>query len=124
MSWEVEYTDEFEDWWADLTEAQQEALTQRVDLLVDQGPALRRPTVGEIKGSKYDPQMKELICEAEGASLRVLFMFDPRRCAILLMGGDKSGEWKRWYSGAIAEADRLYDEHLDELRKEGVIEDG
>ena len=59
----------------------------------------------------------------EQGSLRVLFMFDPRRAAILLLGGDKAeAGWKAWYADAIAEAERLYDEHLTELRKEGQIE--
>jgi hypothetical protein len=51
----------------------------------------------------------------------VLFAFDPRQVAILLLGGDKAEECKTWYRQAIAEADRLYDEHLDTLRKEGEI---
>ena len=118
MEWEVEYTDEFESFWDDLSVEQQEALDQRVALLAQRGPALKRPVVGEIKGSKNDPKMKELICETEGAHLRVLFIFDPRRTAILLTGGDKSGSWKSWYREAIPEADRLYDEHLKELSEE------
>jgi hypothetical protein len=89
-------------------------------LLQQYGPRLRRPAVGEIKGSAYDPQMKELICN-EGGALRVLFMFDPRRMAILLLGGDKSGRWDAWYETAIPEADRLYAIYLDELRAEGSL---
>lgn len=119
--WEIEYTDEFGDWWDDLTEDQQEALHARMLLLQQHGPNLRRPTVGEIKGSANDPQMKELICDAESAHMRVLFIFDPRRTAILLVGGDKTGNWKSWYSEAIPEADALYEIYLDEIRKEGLI---
>ena len=48
-------------------------------------------------------------------------MFDPRRQMILLLGGDKSGEWNSWYESAVPEADDLYDDYLDELRKEGLI---
>ena len=55
--------------------------------------------------------------------LRVLFAFDPRRRAILLLGGDKSGQWKTWYEWAIPKADDLYDVHIEELRREGLIED-
>lgn len=120
MAWEVEYTEEFGAWWDELTVDEQAALSARIDLLTAQGPKLRRPTVGEIKGSKHDPKMKEIVCETKGASLRVLFVFDPRRTAILLTGGDKTGEWKRWYRQAIPEADRLYDEHLSELEEEGL----
>ena len=64
--------------------------------------------------------MKELRASRDGA-LRVLFMFDPRRRAILLLGGDKSGQWEAWYQWAIPAADDLYDEYLDELRVEGLI---
>ena len=85
------------------------------------GPALRRPVVGDIKSSRH-PNVKELRA-SKGGVLRVLFAFDPRRHAILLLGGDKSGDWKSWYSTAIPEADDLYDTNLQELRDEGLIED-
>ncbi len=118
--WEVEFTDEFRAWWDTLTEVQQEALAGRVKLLEERGPNLRRPYVGQIKGSAFDPQMKELICDEQG-SLRVLFMFDPRRTAILLLGGDKTGLWNRWYRTAVPAADRLYRTYLAELKAEGLI---
>jgi hypothetical protein len=121
MSWEVEHTSEFEEWWDGLTVDEQIALEQRVGLLAEHGPALRRPIVGEIKGSAFDPQMKEIICEAGIASLRVLFIFDPRRTAICLLGGNKAGQWKHWYRIAIPQADDLYRTYLDELRAEGLI---
>ncbi len=105
--WEVEYTHEFEDWWETLTVEQQEAIDDRVMLLETHGPALRRPVVGSITNSRH-PNMKELRA-SKGGALRVLFAFDPRRHAILLLGGDKSGEWERWYEVAIPEADDLYD---------------
>jgi hypothetical protein len=117
-TWEVEYTDEFGDWWEQLTPEQQEALAARVALLEQHGPALRRPYVGEISGSDFDPTMKELKCD-EGGHLRILFMFDPRRVAILLWGGDKTGLWNRWYPPAILKADHLYRQHLKELENEG-----
>ena len=118
--WEIEFTDEFENWWETLTSAQQEAIDDRVTLLAQRGPELRRPVVGDITSSRH-PNMKELRASSAGA-LRVLFAFDPRRHAILLLGGDKSDQWDKWYTGAIAEADDLYDIHLDELRDEGLIE--
>lgn len=89
--WDVEVTDEFEEWWQSLTSDQQEALTDRVDLLAGRGPDLGRPVVDRIQSSRHH-NMKELRA-AQGGALRVLFMFDPRRQAILLLGGDKSGEW-------------------------------
>ncbi|WP_420432266.1 type II toxin-antitoxin system RelE/ParE family toxin [Candidatus Poriferisocius sp.] len=87
--WEVEYTNEFGRWWDGLTHAQQEALDDRVMLLAEQGPSLKRPVVGEIGSSRHS-NMKELRASKRGA-LRVLFAFDPRRHAILLLGGNKSG---------------------------------
>jgi len=119
--WEVEYTDEFEEWWRELTQEQQEALDERVMLLAEHGPALRRPVVGEITSSHH-PNMKELRVSRAGA-LRVLFAFDPRRHAILLLGGDKSGEWEQWYPTAIPAADVLYDAHLRELRDEALLDE-
>lgn len=59
---------------------------------------------------------------SEGGALRVLFAFDPRRQAILLLGGDKSGRWAEWYDWAVPAADDLSGEYLNELREEGVIE--
>ncbi len=53
----------------------------------------------------------------------MLFIFDPRREAILLIGGDKSGNWDAWYAEAIPEAERLYEEYLDDLRTEGILEE-
>jgi hypothetical protein len=64
--------------------------------------------------------MKELRA-SEGGALRVLFMFDPRRQVILLLGGDKTGHWSEWYVRAIPVADDLYDDYIEELRKEGLI---
>lgn len=87
--WEIEYTHEFEEWWKTLSTEQQEAIDDRVMLLAEHGPALKRPVVGDIKSSRH-PNMKELRA-SKGGALRVLFAFDPRRHAILLLGGDKSG---------------------------------
>lgn len=72
-----------------------------------------------IQSSRHH-NLKELRA-SEGGALRVLFMFDPRRQVILLLGGDKSGEWNDWYEWAVPAADDLYDEYLEELRKEGLI---
>lgn len=118
--WSVEGTDEFAAWYDTLTEAQQDALTARVEMLEQHGPSLKRPTVGEIHSSRYAPLMKELRVSEEG-QLRVLFVFDPRRTAILLLGGDKTGHWQEWYRTAIPAADQLYEDYLEELRAEGLI---
>jgi hypothetical protein len=117
--WEVEVTDEFVAWWSTLSDAQREAVTDRVDLLAERGPDLGRPVVDRIHSSRHQ-SMKELRA-AKGGALRVLFSFDPRRQAILLLGGDKSGEWNDWYEWAVPLADDLYDEYLRELDEEGLI---
>lgn len=117
--WEVEVTDEFLAWWDGHAIEQQESLTDRVDLLAERGPDLGRPVVDRIQSSRHH-NMKELRA-SQGAVLRVLFMFDPRRQVILLIGGDKSGEWNAWYQTAVPVADDLYDKYLDELRHEGLI---
>lgn len=118
--WEVEVTDEFKAWWAELAEDQQESLVDRIDLLAERGHDLGRPVVNVIKSSRHH-HMKELRA-SKGGVLRVLFMFDPRRQVILLLGGDKTGNWEGWYEWAVPKADELYDTYLNELREEGLID--
>lgn len=112
-------TDEFLDWWQQLSQDQQESVADRVDLLANRGPDLGRPVVERIHSSRHH-NMKELRA-ARGGALRILFMFDPRRQVILLLGGDKSGAWEAWYQQAVPEADELYNTYLNELRMEGLI---
>jgi len=111
--WEVEVTDEGIYWWRDLTDEQQIALTDRVHLLTERGPDLGRPIVDRISGSRHH-NTKELRA-SQGGALHVLFAFDPRRQVILLLGGDKTGDWNAWYDWAIPAADDVYDVYLDEL---------
>lgn len=120
MSWDVEYTDEFGDWWRGLSEAEQESLTASVRLLEERGPNLGFPHGSGVIGSKHG-HMRELRTQHEGRPYRTLYAFDPRRSAILLVGGDKTGD-DRWYAVQVPKADRLYDEHLKQLRKEGLID--
>jgi hypothetical protein len=118
MAWEVEYTDEFGVWWDTLSANQQNAVSAAVNALAERGPGLGRPLVDTIKGSRH-ANMKEL--RPPSGHLRVLFAFDPRRTAILLLGGDKTDQWQAWYSVAIPLADKLYDDYLDTLRREGEL---
>lgn len=111
--WKIEVTDEFETWWEGLTAEQQELLDQRVRLLAQQGPGLGRPAVDTLSSTTV-ANLKEL----RASTLRVIFAFDPRRTAILLLGGDKQGRWKAWYQKAIPAAERLYVRHVDEQAKE------
>ncbi|MEZ5176615.1 MAG: type II toxin-antitoxin system RelE/ParE family toxin [Acidimicrobiia bacterium] len=95
-----------------LTEKQQDELTGRIELLERHGPGLGRPVVDTITGSSL-ANLKELRARSEGSDLRVLFVFDPLRRAVLLLGGDKSGQWTKWYQRAIPRAEMRYQEYLE-----------
>lgn len=118
MTWDIEYTDEFGDWWARLTVGEQESVSASVQLLGQFGPALGFPHSSGIKGARHG-NLRELRVQYAGRSFRVLYAFDPRRCALLLIGGDKTGQ-DRWYEIHVPLADRLYDEHIETLRREGL----
>ncbi|WP_326544576.1 type II toxin-antitoxin system RelE/ParE family toxin [Luminiphilus syltensis] len=120
LGWEVEYTDEFEAWWSILTEEEQISVAATVQLLEERGPQLPFPHSSGINGSKHT-HLRELRTQHEGRPYRTLYAFDPRRAAILLLGGDKTGD-DQWYEENIPVADRLYDEHLNELKREGLID--
>jgi hypothetical protein len=88
-------------------------------LLAEKGAVLPHPFSSGIGASRFD-HMRELRVQSGGRPIRVFYAFDPRRAAVLLIGGDKTGN-DRFYQKFIPIADRLYDEHLAELRKEGLI---
>ena len=119
MPWEVEVTNEFIEWWKELADNQQDAVTAKVELLEERGPVLPSPHTSGIKGSRHGV-MRELRVQAGGRPIRIFYAFDPRRAAILLIGGDKAGN-DRFYVEYLPMADDLYDEHLEELRNEGLI---
>lgn len=106
-------------WWKTLDENEQVSIAASVLVLEEEGPNLGRPHVDTIEGSRHT-NMKELRTQHGGRPLRTFFAFDPRRAAILLIGGDKTGD-KRFYDRLVPVADDLYDVHLEELRKEGLI---
>jgi hypothetical protein len=116
MEWLVEYTDEFGDWWDSLANAEQISIDAHVRKLEQHGPSLPFPHSSGINGSRY-AHMRELRVQSGGKPLRVFYAFDPRRAAILLIGGDKTGD-RRFYERMIPIADALYDEHLAALEKE------
>ena len=87
-----------------------------VVMLEDSGPALTFPYSSGIKGSKFS-HMRELRIQHEGRPYRVLYAFDPRRSALLLLGGDKTGDG-RWYEKMIVKADALYERHLQNIATE------
>ena len=119
MAWEVEYTDEFGLWWETLTEDEQDSVAVVVGLLEARGPHLPFPYSSGIAGSRHS-HMRELRIQHAGEPYRVLYAFDPRRVALLLIGGKKTGD-DRWYQTYIPTADWLYDEHLETLKKERLI---
>jgi hypothetical protein len=119
VAWDVEGTDDFARWFTDLTEKEQVSVGRIVDLLVEHGPSLPFPHSSGVESSRHR-HMRELRIQHEGRPYRVLYAFDPRRAAILLLGGDKTGR-DRWYEEHVPKADDLYDEYLRELKKEGLI---
>jgi hypothetical protein len=119
MVWEVEYTNEFEAWWLTLSEPEQDSIDVGVGLLANKGPNLPFPYSSGIQASRHS-HMRELRIQHKGEPYRILYAFDPRRVAILLLGGNKGGN-DRWYDENIPSADQLYDEHLMELKKDGLL---
>ena len=119
MAWEVEFTDEFGYWWNKLTEGQQDDLAHSVRHPMEFGPALGFPHSSKVISSRY-PQMRELRTQSRGSPLRTLYAFNPLRTAVLLIAGDKTGD-DRWYDRFVPVADRLFKEHLNELKKEGKL---
>jgi len=119
LAWEVEYTDELGQWWGELDQGEQESVAASVQLLEILGPNLGFLHTSGIERSRHT-HMRELRVQHEGCPYRILYAFDPRRCAILLIGGDKTGK-DRWYEIHVPVADKLYDAHLETLRKEGQI---
>jgi hypothetical protein len=119
MAWDVEYTDEFGAWWNTLDEDEQESVAAYVRLLEIRGPLLPFPYSSGIQRSRHS-HMRELRVQHKGQPYRVLYAFDPRRVAILLIGGNKTGN-DRWYLEYVPVADKLYDEHLQILTKEGRL---
>jgi hypothetical protein len=116
VHWLVEYTDQFGDWWIGLSDDEQRDIDAYVQQLMKRGPALPYPYSSDIRGSRHG-QMRELRVQSGGKPIRVLYAFDPRRAAILLIGGDKTGD-RRFYERMVPIADSLYDEHLEELQME------
>lgn len=120
MEWEVEGTDEFDEWFHSLAESQQEDVDAYVTLLISRGPNLPHPYSSGIGESRHS-HMRELRIQSGGDPIRVFYAFDPRRTAILLIGGEKKGN-DRFYKEYIPIADSLYNEYLEELRKEGFLD--
>jgi hypothetical protein len=112
MTWTVLLHDAFDAELVLLAEELQDEVLAHARLLAEFGPNLGRPTVDTLKGSRH-ANMKELRFSWQGQVWRVAFAFDPKRQAILLVGGDKGGaNQRRFYQRLISTADARYDEHL------------
>ncbi len=89
-------------------------ISDTLDLLAVEGPTLGRPFVDRVKGSSLH-HLKELRPgSTRTTEIRILFAFDPGSNAVLLVAGDKAGNWKRWYASAIPLAERRYREWTKE----------
>ena len=119
MACEVEYTDEFGDWWSHLSDIEQVDVAATVNLLEARDVRLGFPQSSGVKGSRHS-HMRELRIQSGGKPIRVFYAFDPLRAAILLIGGNKTGD-DRFYEIFVPIADDLYDEHLTLLKKENMI---
>jgi len=119
VKWTVSFHDEFEPEFDALSEAVQDEMLAHAKLLEQFGPQLGRPRVDSLKGSRY-ANMKELRFDAADGVWRVAFAFDTERQAILLVAGDKSGGGeKRFYRQLIIKADKRFEGHLANLKKDG-----
>jgi hypothetical protein len=116
-AYEVEVTDEFRIWWESLSEAEQVDVAAYVGRLEARGPNLPFPHSSGIARSRHG-HMRELRVQSQGNPIRVFYAFDPTRTAILLIGGTKVGN-DRFYDQMIPVADRLYDQHIADLKQEG-----
>jgi hypothetical protein len=122
--WEILLTAEVGAFLDDLYESDRvthQLVNQAIFVLERNGPSEGRPLVDSVTASKI-ANMKELRPPSAGRSeIRILLVFDPWRAAILLVAGDKSGQWEKWYRSAIPRAERMYEDYLAERRKERGI---
>lgn len=121
MEWEILMTTEVEEFLDGLYESDRDShrlVNQAILVLERNGPGEGRPLVDTVTASRI-ANMKELRPPSAGHSeVRILLVFDPWRSVILLVAGDKAGQWEKWYRTAILRAEQLYEDYLAERRKE------
>jgi hypothetical protein len=118
MVWNVEFHADFDPEYEELDEVVQDELLAQLKVLETFGPQLGRPRVDTLNGSEY-ANMKELRFDAAGGVWRFAFAFDPKRDAIVLCGGDKSGgSEKKFYKGLIQKADARFSAHVARLKEQ------
>ena len=113
MAWEIEVSDEFIEWYDSLNVQEWESINSAVGWLVEYSPTLGRPYADTLKGSSI-ANLKELRVQHAGHPYRILYAFDPKRSAYLILGGDKTGN-PNWYVDAIRRAEAIYAQHLKEI---------
>ena len=113
--WEINRTDEVADWIKSLDDDARESILKHLIILREFGPNMGRPYVDTIKQSRHQ-NMKELRIQNKKRLFRMFFIFDSKRKAVLLIGGDKRGD-KRFYEKMISRADDLYDEYISSKRR-------
>ncbi|MGW5720542.1 type II toxin-antitoxin system RelE/ParE family toxin [Amycolatopsis sp. NPDC003865] len=113
QDWEIYVVDEVIEWIGQLDDSTHARVVQAIDALAEGGPGLGRPLVDTITGSKIQ-NLKEL----RPGTVRILFVFDPWRSSVLLVAGDKAGQWNSWYREAIPLAEDRYDRYLKEREAE------
>jgi hypothetical protein len=113
MRTEVIATAEFKEWFNLLSEEEQASIIPVVDLLEEKGVSLKGIYTSAILGSKLP--LRELRVQHMGKPYRILYIFDPKRQAVLLVGGNKTGKGNRWYGPAIAAAEKSYVKYLTEI---------
>ena len=121
MAWDVEVTDEFKAWWNGLTEPEQISVERYVLLLEERGPHLPFPYSSGVN-SLCHSAMRELRVQHQGRPYRVLYIFDPRRVALLLLGGDKTGDDRR-YEKNVPVADQVYESYVAAIEEEDDAKD-
>ena len=112
--WKIDFR-YIQSWLQELRDDDYEQVVASLQVLEREGPALGRPLVDNIKYSTIK-NLKELRPGSSGQSkIRILFVFDPRRQAVMLVAGDKSGNWNKWYRTNVPRAEQIYKEHLRNL---------
>lgn len=115
--YEVILVEEFEEWLNSLENEIYISIAAGIDQLANHGYTLGRPFVDHINGS-YLHNLKELRPRGSAKNYRILFVFDPQRQAVLLIGGDKTGNWDKWYKKAIKQAEKRYQKYLKGQKNE------
>jgi hypothetical protein len=112
-SWEIVIHPIVRQWLDSLTRSEYQKVVTALKVLREQGPYLGRPFADQVKNSRFN-NMKEL--RPRGKNLRLLFAFDPNRKAIILVAGDKTNNWIKWYEQNIPIADQRFSEHLNNYK--------